>query len=277
MDSTQIQMEDPLAVETRLHQEAQTQAYQYEEPQVYTQQPQAYAPQAYEEPQVYTQQPQAYAPQAYEETYEEQAYEEVYEEPVAQIQSGPKKKKLKGGKTKVNLSAATSRSSAASGRRSAASGRAQAEEMDATSVDEEPTRRGGRSRRTLKKEKVQKKSNKGLIIGVAIGAILLIVIIAVVALGGGKKAPETATSTETATTETAVDAVKEEVKKPEEPKEVLIATGAFNEDAFKVKVLAFINGGQFEQADLWLKSRPKDAPHEDLTFLKGRLEKARSK
>jgi len=70
---------------------------------------------------------------------------------------------------------------------------------------------------------------------------------------------------------------KTEPEAPAKPKERLVATGAYDSDAFRVKVLSLINAKKFDTAELYIKSRPNDAPNENLDFLKKRLKKAKER
>ena len=123
--------------------------------------------------------------------------------------------------------------------------------------------------------KEEKKSKKGLIIGIIV-AVVVLVIILVIALNSGssdKKETQEVTTEESPATESTP--IKPVAAKPKPPKERLVATGAYNTDQFRVLVLGFINGKEFEKTDVYLKSRKKDAPNENLDFLNKRLARAR--
>ena len=146
--------------------------------------------------------------------------------------------------------------------------------MEDTQVDEEPTaspRRTGR--RSVREKKQEKKSNKGLFIGIGVFvAVLVIVLVIVLVTKGGDKPEGAAAAPETAATETAKEPAKP--KTPAKPKERLPPTGVYSTDEFKFHVLKLINSGKFDSAKLYIKSRKKDAPNEDLTALEKRLTKA---
>ena len=144
--------------------------------------------------------------------------------------------------------------------------------MEATQVDEEPTsspRRTGR--RSVREKKQEKKSNKGLFIGLGVFVAILIIVLIVVVTSGGDKDKGTE-GPDTATVETPKEPAKP--KEPVKPRERLPPTGVYSTDEFKFHVLKLINSGKFDSAKLFIKSRKKDAPNEDLTALEKRLAKA---
>ena len=236
---------------------------QFEQPQIQVQ-PMAVQQPAYQEPQPAYQEP---APAAYEEpqpVYQEPqpAYQEPAPVAAPKKTGGPKKKKLKGGgKTRVNM-----------GGKNRPRSTTKAELEEEPEVEETPrgTRKAGRRTGRRKVEEEPKKGKTGLIIGIVAGVLIAIAVVVVIAMkGNGDKATDQEVAQEPETP------VVEEKEEPKKPKEKSFATGAWNTQDFRTMVLKLITNNELEDAEIYIKSRKKDAPDEDLSYLEKRLKRAK--